>query len=792
MHTNDNNQARAEWFEALWRDLRFSARLLAKNRGFTAVAVGSLAFGIAVNTSLFAVVNGLFLRPLPYERPDELVDINQPRRVLPLNELRQARSFDGVAAFIPRGFPVAAGGTVKDVFGCRASANLFTVLGVRPALGRTFAPDEDDKPVVMLSYEYWRQLSGDPDFIGQAILIGDDRYTVIGVLPADFTLWFRDANLWIPYRMTEGRPVARLKRGVSLVQAEAETAAIVHGLPTEPGTGRQQAKTTLSPLSTASGDTSTLWLLQAAVGLVLLIVCVNVSNLLLVRASARRREFAIRAAIGAGRTQVVRQLLTESALLAALGGASGLLLAKWTIHILRSWLPVNIARVLRGADGLSIHHPVLAFTAGVSLLAVLLFGFAPAMSGWRLDVMTCLKDAAAGPVREHQRLSSVLVSGELALAVMLSIGAGLMLKSLAGLQKQYLGFSADHVLRTVVDLEPSHYPRPEQRVAFFDGIVRRLESLPRVESVSVVGRQIFPFGGPRNRGSLFEIQDQPGGEPRADVYVASPHYFRSVRIPLLKGRLFGEADNATAPPVAVIGEIVATHYWGQDDPIGHLIRLDLSRSESPWVMIVGVVGDIRNPLAADPQPMVYRPWAQNPSSEGVLMIRTASDPMALASAIRSEVHAADPTAPEVRIASLEKSVADYVSPQRFTTSVFGVFAAMGLLLAAFGVYGVMRYWVGVRIAEIGVRLALGATPGDVMWMVLGRAATLAVSGVLVGLAGALVFQRWIASQLYGVSPADPAVLSAVSLTMGVVALAAALFPAVGAGRIDPLVALRHE
>ncbi len=788
------DQARASWLEAVWRDLRFALRLLKKNRGFTAIVAGSLAFGIAINTLLFTVVNGLFLRPLPYREPDRLMSIDQPRRMLPLEELRQAHSFDGVAAFIPRNFPVTEGGATKLVFGCRASANLFHVLGVEPALGRTFAPDEDGKSVVLLSYEYWRQLSGDPGIIGQAIAIGDTRYTVIGILPADFTLWFRDAKLWIPYRMTEGRAIARLKPGVALAPAQSEAEAIVAGMPTESGSDPRQARTRLSPLATdlLPGDSGTVWLLQAAVALVLLIVCANVGNLMLVRANARHREFAIRAAIGAGRRQVLRQVATESAVLGTLGGLSGLLVAKASLEILRSWLPAGIARALRGADGLAMDYRVLAFAAGISLLAVFFFGTAPAMSGLRIDVMTCLRSATRGPTREHRRFGSLLVCGEVGLALMLLIGAGVTLKSLEGLHRQYLGFRADHVLRVAVDLQPSRYPHPEQREAFFSGLVERLEATPGVESVSAYGPQFYPFGGPRVRGSLFEIQGRPGAEARAEVYTAGPQYFRTVRIPLLKGRVFTDADKGSAAQVAVISSGIAKRYWGENDPLGHLIRIDLGRNDSPWVTVVGVVGDIRNPIGLDVQPTIYRPFAQTPDNGGILMIRGASDPMTLVPQIRELIHTADATAPDPRIGSLEKSVADYVSPQRFTTSVFGVFAAAGLLLAALGIFGVTRYWVAVRIPEIGVRLALGATKTDVVRLVVGAAAKLVLVGVFAGLIGAMVLRRWMASQLHGVAATDPAVLVIASLTMGLVALAAAFLPARSAGRVDPLAALRQE
>jgi putative ABC transport system permease protein len=793
MRSVDYNM-RARWFEAVGRDLRLAVRLIAKSPGFTAAVVGSLAVGIAANVGLFSVVNGMFLRPLPYDRPEELVEVSQPRQILPLSELRRARSFEGVAAFIPRGFAVAGGDGVKQVFGFRVSANVFSVLGVQPALGRTFAIDEDQGPVVVLSYEYWRQVSGDPKIIGRALTIGDEKYTVIGILPSDFTLWFRDAYLFIPYRLNEGRLVARLSPGVTRSQAAAEVGGIVGGLPPEPGWTGHDDPIRVQPFDAAfhSNDASTLLLLQAAAVLALLITCANIANLLLVRSVARRKEFAIRAAIGAGRMQVVRQLLIENSLLAVLGGAIGLLLAELSLDFINAKLPANIGRALRGSDGLAIDHRVLAFTAGASLLTIVLFGTAPLLNALRFDVMTCLRDSARGAAPERQRFGYLLISGEVAMALILLTGAALTLKSFIGLQTQRLGFSPDHVLRAAVDLQASRHPRPEQRVAVLADIVERLQELPGVETAGAVAPQAFPFGGPAARGSVFEIQGRPGAEPRADVYVASPGYFRSVRIPLFAGRVFTSTDTAATTPVAVISEIVAKRYWGREDPIGHFIRLDAARADSPWVTVIGVVGDIHNPLAPEAQPTIYRAFAQTPTTEGFVMIRTAADPMTLVSAIRRELRAVDPTTPDSSVKGLESEVSSYTSPQRFTTSVFGFFAGLSLLLAALGVYGVVKYWVGARIPEIGVRLALGAGQHDVLRLVLGRAAQLTLAGVAAGLAGAFALQRVIVSQLYGVSPADPMVLATVSFIMCAVALAAAFFPARRAARTDPLVALRHE
>jgi putative ABC transport system permease protein len=772
------------------RDLGFALRLLAKSPGFTALVVGSLAVGIAVNALLFTLVNALLLRPLPYTRSNELVEISQPRRALPLGELRGARAFDGVAAYLPWNFAVAGPDGARLVFSCRVSASLFTVLGVTPAVGRSFAPGDEQQPVVMLGYDYWRQASGDPGIVGHTLTIDGQRRTVIGVLPADFTLVFRDGNLWIPQRMAEGRLLARLRPGVSAAQAEAEANAIAGGLPEEPGATGRREQTHVTPLAMAfrPDEASKVLILQGAVALVLLITCANVANLLLVRAGARRREFAIRAAVGAGRSQMVRQLMTESVAIAAIGGACGLLLARWSLDLLRTHLPGNLTRILRGAEGLTMDIRVMAFTAGASLLTALLFGAAPAVGALRFDVMSCLRDSARGISRERQRFGLLLVAGEIALAAMLLAGAGLMLKSLAGLQKQYLGFSAGHVLRAYLELPSPRFP-PEKRNAGFTSVLQQLEALPGVESVGLIAPQFFPFGGPRVRGAIFEIRDRPGLEARAETYTANPNYFRAVKIPLIRGRLFSDSDSAGSMPVVLIGDIVARRYWSSEDPIGRRIRLG---GDDLWATIVGIVGDVRNPVGQDVQPTVYRPWAQNPSAGAAFMIRAAGDPMALAPAVQRALRAADPESAEPRMASLEKAVADYINPQRFTTSLFAIFGALGLLLAAFGVYGVMRYWVSARIPEIGVRLALGARPGDVMRLVLRRAAGVALGGVLAGIAGGLALQRFITAELYGVSPADPVVFAAVSLLLGGIALGAAFLPARWAARTDPLVALRHE
>jgi putative ABC transport system permease protein len=775
------------------QDLRHGLRLVRRSPGFALFVILALGVGIGANTALFTVINSLLLRPLPFQNVDRLVEISAG---VPAEEFASTQSFSGVAAFMPRGFSVASQEGVANVYGNRVSANIFTVLGVRAALGRTFASGEDDERVVMLSEEYWRRISGDPNVLGQILTLDGERYVVVGVLPAEFTLQVRDANLFVPQSRLSGdaRVIARLQPGVRLAQAQAEALAIARA--SNPARARELRSDSVrvTPIEDAfrGGQSGDLFLWQASVGLVLLITCANVGNLMLVRCAARRREIAVRTAIGAGRMRVAGQLLTESALLGVMGGALGVVLAGLSVDYLNAYIPANIGRRLQGADPFSLDPAVIAFAAGTSFVTVLLFGLAPAMTAFRLDLISCLRDTAKGATPNRQRLGQVLVVAEVALALVLLMGAGLVLKSLAGLERAYLGFSPDHVLRAMVEFPARRFPLPAQRLNAFEETIRRLKALPGIETVGVLSPQLYPFGGPRVRGAVFEIAGRAGGDARAEVYTASVDYFRSVRIPLLKGRWFTEADTTGSAQVAILSEIVAKRNWPDTDPIGRLIRLNSANPTSPWVTVVGVVGDVRNPVGRDVQPTAYRPLAQNPIDGGIVLVRTQSDPMSLASAVRAELRSVDAGAAEYRFVDLARSVSDYISPQRFSASIFGFFAFVGVLLAGIGVYGVMRYWVSVRIPEIGVRVALGASRRDVMLLVFRKAAVTTVAGLFIGAVASVALQRVIENQLYQVSPTDPLVFAGVLVLMGTIAVIAALVPARWAARVDPLLALHHE
>ena len=773
-----------------FHSLRHGARVLRSRPGFTALVVLALGLGIGANCALFAVVNSLLLRPLPYRNTSELVEIVLPPQRPPLEAFQAAQSFSGVAMFVPRGHNLQGpqGGT--NTYGFFVSPNLFSVLGVDAAVGRIFSSDETQS-VVMLGYDFWRRTSGDPRIVGQTLTISGQPHTIVGVLPAGFSLSVRDGNLFVPGSGADGRIVGRLKPGVSLAQAQAEVEGIMRGFPIQatPGTSTRR----VVPIDQAfwSSDYNSVLLLQTTVAMVLLITCANVGNLLLVRAAARRKELAIRTAIGAGRARLFWQLMTENAMLASMGAALGLLLASWSLRWLQTQLPANLGRRLRGAEGLSIDATVLGFTVGLSVLTTLLVGLAPTITALRTDVISVLREATAATPRRN-RFGQGLLAGEVALALMLLIGAGLTLKSLIGLQNAYLGFSPDRILRVAFELQRPTYTTTEQRFAAYTEIIKRIERLPGIEQVGAIAPQFFPFGGPAVRGALFSIQGRPVENARAEVYVANPDYFRAVRIPLLKGRLFTPQDTAGSAPVALISEIVAARYWGQSDPLGSVIRLQSEDPNSPWVTVVGVVGDVRNPVGRGAQPTAYRPYAQSQSAGPVLMIRTAGDPMSAVEAVRREIRAVDPQGSEVRVADLQGAVQSYTSPQQFTTSIIGFFAAVGLLLAAVGVYGVTRNWVGARTFEMGVRMALGAQRADVLHLVLGAAARTAALGIVLGVAGALALQRVIASQLFGVSATDPSVFILVAAFMGAVVFIAALLPARWATRVNPLLALRHE
>jgi len=768
--------------------LRQSLGSLRSRRRFSVFAIVALGIGIGANCVVFALLDGLFLRQMPYQDVDRLVEISLggDSRTSP-DELREARSFVDVAAFGPRGFSVREGQGFRNLYGFQVSANIFQMLGVRVALGRPFEPEDQTRPVVLLSYRYWRQISGRPDIIGQTLSIAEDQpRTIVGVLQPDFTLQVRDANIFVPAIPEQRRTIARLRPGVTPNQAEQEIIAIFREARRGSIPPDTQPHVTPITQSFRPNNADTISLFQAAVGVVLLITCANLANRLLVDGAARHREFAIRAAIGAGRARLFGQLITENVIIALGGGCLGVLLAGPALESLQPFLPANIIRMARGANGLAVDSTVIALAFVLSLVTVLVFGLVPAIRASRLDLASAIKETRAGSSPGRKRFGNILVAAEVGLALMLLIAGGLTLKSLVGLRNRDLGFTAERILRVPVELPRSRYPVAAQRIQALKALEERLAALPGVEGVTIAGPQFFPFGGPAIGGAPFTTYDRPEAKARADFYYATPTYFQLLKIPLLQGRFFSDKDAASGARVGIVSQVVADRY---DIREGSRVR---QRAEGEWITIIGVVGNVQNPVGNDFTPVIYVPLAQTEVSGGVLMIRTAGDPLSIVPAVRREVLAADPNASELRVANLATAVASYTSAELFTTSVFGTFAAIGLLLAAVGVFAVTRYWVSITIPEIGIRIALGADRSQILRHVLFRSCIGAAAGVIAGVSGAFAMQRVLASQLHGISPLDPGVITTATIIVSLTAILSALVPALAAARVDPTIALRQE
>jgi predicted permease len=735
-----------------------------------------LAMCIGANTALFTVVNALLLKPLPFPHSERLVAISTPGTRVQLHDLDGARSLELTGAYEATNFAVAGADGVRMAYGYRVSADLIPLLQVQPAVGRALTRADFRHNVVMAGYDYWKSL-GEP----QNLKIDGQSYAIAGVLPPDFFFGVRDTKLIVPNLPTGERTIARLHAGIPVSVAQTEIASLWPG-----------SRAQVTPLASAfhGNDSRPIVFLLATAGFVLLIACANLANLQLVRGIARRRELAIRAAMGGSYGRLLRQLAGESASLTLAGTAAGLLLTRALHDVIPALIPGNISRRLAGTDALALDWHVLAFTCGIGAAANLLFGLLPALSTLRFDIVNILRDAARGGSRERQRFGQALVTVEIALALMLLAGASVTFKNLTRLEHQYLGFRPESVLRAMTDFPVRRYTRPEQKAAVFAEAEHRIHAIPGVANVGIVAPQAFPFGGPAVRGGRFEIFGRPDADARAEVYAANPGYLDAIRLPLLRGRWFTAADTASGPQVAVIGAMVARRYWADEECVGRTVRF----SNDVWATIVGVVGDVKNPIADLWQPTAYRPFAQTPYAGATLTIRTSvPDPLSVLSAVRRELHAIDPDAPEMRlVATLDSSVRDYVSPQRFTTRLVAVFAAIGLALAATGVYGVMRYWVASRTGEIGIRVALGAQRTDVLGLVLGHAALAAAAGIAAGVAGAMALRKVIVAQLTGVDAADPMVLGLVAIAMFAVAVVAAWVPARRAAWIDPAEALRTE
>ncbi|HKW55772.1 MAG TPA: ABC transporter permease [Candidatus Acidoferrum sp.] len=805
----------------LLNDIRYSFRLLFKSPGFALIAVLTLALGIGANTAIFSVVNAVLLRPLPFRDPSRLVLVIEKSKYPTitvsyenyLDWRDQSHSFESMEAIYGTNMTLTGKGEAERLVARRVTAGFFPLLGVSPSVGRNFSPEEDragGAPVAILSYGLWqRRFAGSQDALGKSVTLDSQPYTVIGVLPPGFR-FFQDADLFLPFHpwaktLPDDRnwhpgilPVARLKSGVSMEQARAEMVTISKRLEQEYpvyNTGCS-SDVILAHDQLVQSSRPALLLLLGAVSFVLLIACVNVANLLLARAAARGREVAIRTAMGAGRGRVVRQLLTESMILSLAGAGLGLLLAWVSLGPL---LKISASSLPPGA-AVGLDSWVLSFTAGVAILTGLLFGIFPALRAVKLDLRETLNESSRGSTAGpgHHRLGNTLVSLEIALALLLLVGAGLLLRSFSRLQDVSPGFQADHVFVADVPVSQAAYPKPEQRYEFYDRLVERAKTLPGVRTAGA--STFLPVSG---GGSVIHFNIQGHPPKSASDFIAAgyravtPGYFETLGVPLLKGRLFTAADTENAPAVCVINASMAKVFFPDIDPLGQHLQLGATPSkEIPFMEIVGVIGDVRPGLGIDPQAEMYLPYRQ---ADGILpvfqlsvVMRTAGDPLAETSSLRAALSEIDPNQPLVKVRTMEENMASTVSQPRFRAWLIGIFALLALVLSAVGVYGVMSYTVTQRTSEIGVRVTLGAQPQDVFRIIVGEGVRLALLGVGVGLAAALALTRLLRTFLFGISAYDPLTFVAVSLLLTLVALAACFLPARRATQVDPLVALRYE
>ena len=803
--------------ETFWQDIRYGVRSLLKQPGFAAVAVLTLALGIGANSTIFSFVNGVLLRPLPYHEPERLVllDETAPKRGVTsvgvsfpnfLDWREQNRVFEGVAAYIPAGYTLVGAGEPEQLRGARVTSGLFEILGVTPALGRTIRPEEDrpeNDTVVILGHGLWQgRFGADPGVVGRMISLNNRPHTVIGVMPPDFK-FPEVADLWLPLALDAQRwtrndhglgAIARLKPGISLVRAQAEMVSVALRIEEQNPVTNEGMSVSVSNLREGLvGDyQQALMILLGVVGFVLLIACVNVANLLLARASARRKEISIRSALGAGRWRIMRQLITESLVLGAAGGALGLVMSVWGLELLLSAVPVEFPFWMK----FNLDGRVLAFTAGVSLLTGIVFGAAPALQASKVDLNEALKEggrsAAVGAGRH--RLRALLVVAEVALSLVLLVGAGLMMRSFLRLQNVKPGLNPENVLTMIVSLPRAKYQEPERQVAFFEQLLERVKSLPGVEGAAAVSN--LPLSGSRWGRSL-TVEGRSvlsvGEAPMINHCVVTPGYFRSMGIPILTGRDVADEDAKDSPKVTVIDERLAREYWPDESPLGKRIRFGPPESNEPWFTIVGVAGEVRHErLDAQTRKTVYVPYRQIPVGGMTLTVRTATDPLSLTAAIRGQVRGLDPDQPVASVRTMEEVVFSTVWQPRLYAILFAVFAAVALALASVGIYGVMSYAVSQRTHEIGIRMALGAQAADVLKMVLGQGLVLVLVGVVTGLGAAFALTRLMASLLYGVSATDPTTFAAIALLLLCVALLACYVPARRAMKVDPMVALRYE
>lgn len=808
-------------------DLRYALRILWNSPGYAIIAVLTLSLGIGANTAIFSVVNLVLLEPLPFPDPDRLVLVWETRVLEPgrtnivsapnfQDWQRQNHVFENIAIFdsAGKGFNLSEGKEPEQVSGVRVSASYFDVLGIKPLMGRTFFPEEESvgkDRVVVLSYGLWqRRYGGDPGIIGKTIRVDGEGYTVVGVMPREFRFqfWSGPRQLWVPVGYTEGDKqrgshsfisIARLKSGISVSQARADMDTIGQGLRQQYPLDNAGESATVAPMSEFQirDLRPTLFALFAVVGFILLIACVNVANLMLARCATRRKEFAIRNALGAGRFRIVRQLLTESLLLAITGGVAGLLVALLGLRLLELILPGRLTFLaFRPIDSIPMDGRVFGFALMVSCLTGILFGLAPALSAQRGSLNEPLKEGGGrGATRGRGgRLRNMLVVCEVALALVVLAGAGLMVESMARLLDVDPGFNPANVITLHMSLpqEDTYYGPPEH-ARFCQDLSERVGALAAITSVGAVSH--LPLQGNAGRGFVIEGRPDPGFEhqPRASYSITCPGYFRTLEIPLLGGRDFTHNDTVSTPGVIVINQTMARLYWSKEDPVGKRIKIGRFYSDQPWLTIVGVVGDVRHwGLDREVRPEFFRPYTQAAWPVMTIVVRAALAPAPYAKPVKKALADIEPDQPVSDVRTMEEVVRDSVGSRRFPMQLLSTFAFLALALAAVGIAGVVGNSVTQRTHEIGVRLALGAQPREVLQLIVCGSMAWALAGVVLGVAGAVGLTRFLSDLLYGVRPADPLVLCVVSLVLIGVALLASYIPARRSTRVDPMAALRCE
>ncbi|HYP26712.1 MAG TPA: ABC transporter permease [Blastocatellia bacterium] len=816
-------EGRKSMIRDLWQDIRYGVRVLAKSPGFTVVAVLTMALGIGANTAMFSVVYAVLLRPLPYADSDRLVILAEKSRdgdrmgaAYPNYKdwSERAQSFDEMAAYQGSSFNLTGVDRPVRLQGRRVNWNFFRLLGASPQLGRSFT-DQDDSPgatpTAIISHGLWKeQFGGAPDIIDSTIKVDQIQYTIIGVLPPDFEYIRRD-DLYVPLGLSLAQKtgglldrgnhfslfaLARLKEGVPVAQANEEMKALAAQLEQEyPATNSGNSATAQSLIDVfVENVRPTLIILLAAVGFVLLIACVNVANLTLVRSAERQKEIAVRLALGAGRGRIVRQFLSESVLIALAGGAAGLLIGAWAVSGLMALVPPNVPRL----GQVKMNETVFIFTLGVSLLTGLLFGLLPALQASGTSLQGALKEggrSTGGSLRERTR--KILLVAEVGLALVLLIGAGLMLRTVSRLMSVDPGFNADNLLTMRFIMAGEAYTQDRRR-NFYNECIQQVEALPGVESAALT--MSLPIDGSEWQ-SIFIAADKPVPEraelPSASFVPISSNFFETLGIRLLKGRVFSEADVSGSPHVVVINESLAKRIWPDEDPIGKRLKQGWPEDKTPWREVVGVVSDVKlNGVNRETPIQAYLPLTQEPARFVALIARTRGNPLAFGTTVEQTIRSLDKELPVYNTRSMDQLMGNSVGLQRLTMVLLSGFAVLALLLAAVGIYGVMSYTVTQRTHEIGIRMAMGARPRDVLMLIVGQGMVLTVIGISIGLAAAFGLARLMSSLLsdllFGVSASDPLSYAMLTAVLSAVALLACYLPARRATRVDPMVALRYE